>query len=367
LDTFGIIDIGEYQTQLGEQIEQLGQIAGYFSPSENFVSIIAEELANLQQEDSRYEYNLESIKSINFEAYPQDIDNEKEIIVLGVQIQQLQTRLDTEELQDYEIAEIESQIQELQEELDTLEKIDELLPQQGKYNTINIKINGTPIVFDSNKKYNLLNCNLDSSTEICNARDGQLIVVNYIAMVSISEKTGTVDLGVLEIQSWGQVAGGFCSNSVILNNYNYNRDKNDYLVYNEESASSDDYTIWNSKNYILISSTNILEVIKQKVRKEIEDAYQITFTSYRSDNDQYSDGSNYYTFTDVLYLEIEANEGTQFYLNDNLMTIGATEKYIYTNTSDNNEINSLKFVSNKLTFASVNYKCKSILKMKGTI
>lgn len=378
LNEFNLINIGEFQEQIGDTKTICGQVSGLFTESDDIMQAI---IKNCHQviDNSDYEYQFKDLKAISIDAYPNQ-DFNTQINVINTEIVQKKNALEIETV-EYKKTKIKNEIVELQNQKDTLEMLQEAT-SQGNYNsTIRLTIDGNEIRVKPNRTYNLDNFTMSSGHqiftlpfEVANKKYYTPIIVNYTARVIMTETLSRIITNKDMLTVWGQLGGAFETNKDILNNYNDKRIKSDFRVFNETdpNATNSIYDAQHQMNYIIIQTTDILEAIKQLCREQIEHTYNTKFSNYNEADDTYNDGTRYYAFEYISKIDIEADEGTIIYIkskNDTVerpVRIGATERYVLNNLI-NGDIVSLRFAENIKNYALINYSCKvSVLTMGAT-
>lgn len=378
LNEFNLINIGEFQEQIGDTKTIYGQVSGLFTESDDIMQAI---IKNCHQviDNSDYEYQFKDLKAISIDVYPNQ-DFNTQINVINTEIVQKKKALEIETV-EYKKTKIKNEIVELEKQKDTLEMLQEAT-SQGNYNsTIRITIDGNEIRVKPNHTYNLDNFTMSSGHqiftlpfEVANKKYYTPIIVNYTARVIMTETLSRIITNKDMLTVWGQLGGAFETNKDILNNYNNKRIKSEFRVFNETNpnATNSIYDAQHQMNYIIIQTTDILEAIKQLCREQIEHTYNTKFSNYDEADDTYNDGTRYYAFEYISKIDIEADEGTIIYIkskNDTVerpVRIGATERYVLNNLI-NGDIVSLRFAENTKNYALINYSCKvSVLTMGAT-
>lgn len=378
LNEFNLINIGEFQEQIGDTKTICGQVSGLFTESDDIMQAI---IKNCHQviDNSDYEYQFKDLKAISIDVYPNQ-DFNTQINVINTEIVRKKNALEIETV-EYKKTKIKNEIVELQNQKDTLEMLQEAI-SQGNYNsTIRLTIDGNEIRVKPNRTYNLDNFTMSSGHqiftlpfEVANKKYYTPIIVNYTARVIMTETLSRIITNKDMLTVWGQLGGAFETNKDILNNYNDKRIKSEFRIFNETdpNATNSIYDAQHQMNYIIIQTTDILEAIKQLCREQIERTYNTKFSNYNEADDTYNDGTRYYAFEYISKIDIEADEGTIIYIkskNDTVerpVRIGATERYVLNNLI-NGDIVSLRFAENTKNYALINYSCKvSVLTMGAT-
>ena len=378
LNEFNLINIGEFQEQIGDTRTICGQVSGLFTESDDIMQAI---IKNCHQviDNSDYEYQFKDLKAISIDAYPNQ-DFNTQINVINTEIVQKKNALEIETV-EYKKTKIKNEIVELEKQKNNLEALQNAISQNTYNSTIRLTIDGNEIRVKPNRTYNLDNFTMSSGHQIftlpfeaANKKYYTPIIVNYTARVIMTETLSRIITNKDMLTVWGQLGGAFETNKDILNNYNDKRIKSEFRVFNETdpNATNSIYDAQHQMNYIIIQTTDILEAIKQLCREQIEHTYNTKFSNYNEADDIYNDGTRYYAFEYISKIDIEADEGTVIYIkskNDTVerpVRIGATERYVLNNLI-NGDIVSLRFAENTKNYALINYSCKvSVLTMGAT-
>ena len=378
LNEFNLINIGEFQEQIGDTKTICGQVSGLFTESDDIMQAIVK---NCHQviDNSDYEYQFKDLKAISIDVYPNQ-DFNTQINVINTEIVQKKNALEIETV-EYKKTKIKNEIVELEKQKNNLEALQNVISQNTYNSTIRLTIDGNEIRVKPNRTYNLDNFTMSSGHqiftlpfEVANKKYYTPIIVNYTARVIMTETLSRIITNKDMLTVWGQLGGAFETNKDILNNYNDKRIKSEFRVFNETdpNATNSIYDAQHQMNYIIIQTTDILEAIKQLCREQIERTYNTKFSNYDEADDTYNDGTRYYAFEYISKIDIEADEGTIIYIkskNDTIerpVRIGATERYVLNNLI-NGDIVSLRFAENTKNYALINYSCKvSVLTMGAT-
>ena len=378
LNEFNLINIGEFQEQIGDTKTICGQVSGLFTESDDIMQAIVK---NCHQviDNSDYEYQFKDLKAISIDVYPNQ-DFNAQINVINTEIVQKKNALEIETV-EYKKTKIKNEIVELEKQKNNLEALQNAISQNTYNSTIRLTIDGNEIRVKPNRTYNLDNFTMSSGHQIftlpfeaANKKYYTPIIVNYTARVIMTETLSRIITNKDMLTVWGQLGGAFETNKDILNNYNDKRIKSEFRVFNETdpNATNSIYDAQHQMNYIIIQTTDVLEAIKQLCREQIEHTYNTKFSNYNEADDIYDDGTRYYAFEYIFKIDIEADEGTIIYIkskNDTVerpVRIGATERYVLNNLI-NGDIVSLRFAENTKNYALINYSCKvSVLTMGAT-
>ena len=378
LNEFNLINIGEFQEQIGDTKTICGQVSGLFTESDDIMQAIVKNCHHVI-DNSDYEYQFKDLKAISIDVYPNQ-DFNTQINVINTEIVQKKNALEIETV-EYNKTKIKNEIVELEKQKNNLEALQNVISQNTYNSTIRLTIDGNEIRVKPNRTYNLDNFTMSSGHqiftlpfEVANKKYYTPIIVNYTARVIMTETLSRIITNKDMLTVWGQLGGAFETNKDILNNYNDKRIKSEFRVFNETdpNATNSIYDAQHQMNYIIIQTTDILEAIKQLCREQIERTYNTKFSNYDEADDTYNDGTRYYAFEYISKIDIEADEGTIIYIkskNDTIerpVRIGATERYVLNNLI-NGDIVSLRFAENTKNYALINYSCKvSVLTMGAT-
>lgn len=358
LDEAGIINIGSYDTvSSDETFLSFGQIRGIYtggSVSTNIYEQIQE-----QEEISiggGFKMQLENLKAIWIEGYP--VTDFKE------ELTELQAELSDLKQAGEDTTEVEAEIA-------AYEELAAALAGPTATTTI-LSVNGTNIIVSPNKVYTLD----ETVRSLSVVSASSPIIVNYICELTQQQDTTTgVITSVDTSRIWGQVSGIFTGVDKILKHYFYNYGPGE-LPYRVYSNSAEKYlitdklgrTIVDNTTFNLYKTINLYEIIKEETRHQVEYIYNVQGGFYQDEEGDWTDGSIYYTFSDITELDIEADEGTKLYIGKSAdgsdakeIIIGSTEHYIL-NPSEN----LIKYIAlSEGQFCLINYKCLTTqMKMK---
>ena len=230
LNRYGIINIGEYQADLEEQIKlELGQVEGLmqtytiddnnnviFNPrSINVLDLIREkEEIKLQNQESM-KYQIDKIRTIWFEPYP--ITNfREELQYLQAKIADIKTEIAEGNLMR------EEELQSLEKELQDKTVLNNAMSQLEKFSMGTIEIDNTTIYINENRTYHLEEINLSPNSTIYINYPAAMIV-NYVYEISTVADPAASTKSTLEGETWGQIDGIFTETEEVLDIYNYNR------------------------------------------------------------------------------------------------------------------------------------------------
>ena len=381
LNNFGIMDMGTYSEVLGETAYFMGQIAGYYdgiyyyevsddgttrvrketTPTNLFNEIIKDnEFAIASGGTASYQFN--KLEAFWIESYP-NINLQSSIIALENELIILDNKraaLD-EIISEDERAELEFQINKDEEEatnkLNNLLKIQNQLQYQEDYPVVRFTLNDKEFMTGHNKMYVLNNTEFTSEaeTELYLTYSG-LVVLNYICSVVPIENKEAIVNSITTVNTWDQLQGIFTEKR----NFNDVLENYVYPIKDDTKIQSEQF------NMNLYSSLDIMEIIKEKTKLLIEEQHSNGKPFIYTNKDGiigYSNGSLWYSFDNLLKVEIEADKFTHLIVNDKEVIIGPTEKYILEATYDN-PISSLKFT--KPTYAIINFYTTALLIQRGS-
>ena len=331
LNKYGVINRGELSGFTVDDGKKLfGQIAGIFqgkkdydsttntitdaasiAPAQDIYKLIEEQIAKTI-EGEQYKYKLNNIISLKLETYPEEKINDLYQDLLNKEYDQVIT-------------------EEESKQLVVLKKY--IASGVKTSNIITVLINeSTPVRFMKNRVMYLENQNINSIKLEYTAP----IIVNYTCSV-VAEEDYTQTTNQTETYvAFGQLNGLFTTSPQELQTYNPN--------YADYAGLQVPYDGEGSLKYNVFKTTNILEVIKEQVRKQVEKAYDYSaadeiFTLIDPEKEIYQNKKGvYYYFDELLYLAIEGETGTMLKITtynavDKLYStqkifIGPTQKYI---------------------------------------
>lgn len=364
LNEYKIIDIGHFESLVTEDgVLSFGQISGLYTGKYSQVlfngqrTVVTEssptQLLNeiRKQEEiiiaEGYKSSIKKINALWVEPYPH-INFTNELLALEAERASLANAGKPTDEVDAKIADYET----LQEVLDTTPKTKATI----------LEINGKELVMAPNKVYRLN----DIQEEIASIKlkySGPLII-NYVCeLIRVEDEAQGVISSIDSSNIWGQISGIFTETGQVLKNYNYKyRDSKTYRIYNlleDKSVIKDQYgnIIVDNTNINLYKTMNLIDIIKQETKKQVELIYDIPngFTNYNEETDEWDNGTVFYHFNSILMIDIEADPGTILQIGENKreISIGPTGKYTI-NPSEN----QVGYISFKYpSFAIINYKC----------
>lgn len=308
MDKYGVINIGSFDTdvELDEIYHSFGQID--YWPGQESLSIF-EKIA--QQEEVEvgelYRYYLQDIQSFWIEPYPKD------------RIAALIAEWKAEEGDD---------------------GVPSYLTQffaASEATPIRMTINDQSVYISPFKVYTLN----DSEITALTLQSSTLpILVNYITDLTLQKNSTVQEITSIDITTnFGQIAGLFSEEESVLQEYNFNYSQ----ITDLKIAESGLYSIYQSKNLVAI--------IKEVMKKYIEETESKTLTPQQDGSwkDQY--GDEYY-FNGIDSVTIEADKGTTIYIGE------SSSSYETFEIGKNRPIGSqegkkIRFESNKIFFKDV--------------
>lgn len=349
LNEVGIINIGGFQSLASDEIHlSFGQISGIYtppSPQDVYAKIRAKEEVSL---GNGYKIRLERIRAIWIEGYP--LEDFKEDLL---ELEALQAELKNK---GEDTAEIDKQIEEHM-------KLQSALSGPSAVTT-KLRINSKEILVMPNKVYSLREPVYD--LQVTSAISP--IIVNYVCETTQQEDQSAGVVSAIDASRiWGQVSGVFTGTDKVLKTYNYNYGPGElpYRVYNrlpDVTVIYDYYgnTLVDNTNFNVYKIVNLYEIIKEETRHQVEFIYAIADGFYQDENGNWTDGTIYYNFADIIELDVEADSGTTMLIGKAIdgsdateVMIGPTGRYIL------RPMESLvRYIAFKEPqFALVNYKC----------
>lgn len=347
LNEVNIIDIGEFESLASEdRINSFGQISGIYGRNIDLYAKIRE-----QEEVSiggGYKLNLVQVTDILVEQYPK--------IDLTAQLLELEALRAEAAGNEEDTSEYDRQIQECKDLILALDG-----PESA---TIEINVNGSRILVAPNRVYHL-NENVNS---LSLSASSVPIIVNYVCQLNQVEDVSVGVVSAIDASRiWGQISGIFTGTDGVLKFYNYDyRNSETYRIFSNVPPNMEKFlvkdkqgdTIVDNTTFNLYKTINIYEIIKEETQKQVELIYNTHFEL--NDDGQLTDGEIYYTFSDIVLLDIEADEGTTLLISSSpdgsdpsIIKIGSTGRYTL-NPLDN----MVKYIAlESAQFCVINYKC----------
>lgn len=308
MDKYGIINIGAFNAniELDEIYHSFGQID--YWPGQESLSVF-EKIAQQEEVEigTLYRYHLQDIQSFWIEPYPKD------------KIADLIAEKRAKEGND---------------------KVPSYLTQffaASEATPIRMTINNQSVYISPFKVYTLNNNEIITLTLQSSALP---ILVNYITDLTVQKNSTVQEIISVDITTnFGQIAGLFSEEESVLQEYNFNYSQNTDL----KIADSGLYSIYQSKDLVAI--------IKETMKKYIEETEGKTLTPQQDGSwkDQY--GDEYY-FNGIDSVTIEADKGTTIYIGE------SSSSYETFEIGKNRDIGGqegkkIRFESNKIFFKDV--------------
>ena len=347
LNEVNIINIGKFESLASEdRINSFGQLSGIYGRNIDLYAKIRE-----QEEVSiggGYKLNLIQVTDIQIEQYPK--------IDLTARLLELEALKSEAAGDDEDTSEYDRQIQECKDLILALDG-----PESA---TIEINVNGSRILVAPNRVYHL-NENVNS---LSLSASSVPIIVNYVCQLNQVEDVSVGVVSAIDASRiWGQISGIFTGTDGVLKFYNYDyRNSETYRIFSNVPPNMEKFlvkdkqgdTIVDNTTFNLYKTINIYEIIKEETQKQVELIYNTHFEL--NDDGQLTDGEIYYTFSDIVLLDIEADEGTTLLIssspdgsNPSIIKIGSTGRYTL-NPLDN----MVKYIAlESAQFCVINYKC----------
>lgn len=308
MDKYGVINIGAFDTdvELDEVYYSFGQID--YWPGQESLSIF-EKIA--QQEEVEvgelYRYHLEDVQSFWIEPYPKD--------KIAALIAEKRAEEGDDGVPSY---------------LTQFFAASEATP-------IRMTINDQSVYISPFKVYTLNDSEIITLTLQSSALP---ILVNYVADLTLQKNSTVQEITSIDITTnFGQIAGLFSEEESVLQEYNFNYSQ----ITDLKIADSGLYSIYQSKDLVAI--------IKETMKKYIEETEGKTLTLQQDGSwkDQY--GDEYY-FNGIDSVAIEADKGTTIYIGE------SNSSYETFEIGKNRDIGGqegkkIRFESNKIFFKDV--------------
>lgn len=339
LNEIGVIDIGEYNEEVSIEVsDAFGQIAGVYAndtgsyPTNKDIYELIRQQEEIIVGDGKYQLNLQQINSFWVERYP-EIDLEGKLCELEANKQE------AEDNEDTELAE------ELQTQIDYYEELQSAMNTSAAGAVVRLSVNGAEIVVAPNRYYAVEGGIV--TLQVISAP--YPVIINYTASLTRGRNEEAKEVASIDVSRiWGQISGVFTDDKEILQRYvyNYRPGQVPYRVYSSNPSNEgaiefetdyawDDgyyYVIVDSTNYNLYKTRNLYEIIKEETRKLVEHIYRVTDGFYQDEDGNWTDGTIYYTFSDIISFTIEADPYTELEIgpdaeNITKIRLGPTGRY----------------------------------------
>ena len=357
LNEFGIIDIGHFEVISSTDIHlSFGQIAGIYTSGVRTIATSPVDKTNIyaqikEQEEVKigesYRARLERLRYIWVDFYPYIHQ-----IAEHTELEALRAQLIAE---GKSTAEVDAQIKELDDLSAALEK---------PIGVAVIGVNGQAIRMRPNRMYTLTEP-IYSLTLISSPYP---MIFNYICELTQQEDTSSGVISAIDASRiWGQISGVFTGTDEILKTYNfdYGPNKTPFRVYNKYPDRTVVYdsmgnVIIDNTNFNVYKTINLYDIIVEETRKQVEYIYKVSGGFHQEEDGRWTDGSIYYSFSDILTFDIEANEGTVLYIgkqpdgsDKKTIIIGPTNRY----TLSPMDLMVRYIALARPQFCIINYKC----------
>lgn len=348
LNEVGIIHIGEFTEEQSVEVDDaFGQIAGVYAsdtssyPADKDIYSLVRQQEEIIVGDGKYQLNLQQINSFWVERYP-------EVDVLGKRYELEANKQEAEEAGDTEL------VKELQEQIDYYEGLQTALNTSAAGGFARLSVNGAEVVVAPNRYY-AVEGGIQSLSIISAPYP---IIINYTVSLTRGRNEEAKEVASIDVSHvWGQISGVFTDDKAILQRYifDYREGQAPYRVYgtNPPAKLSDPsfgsavefetdyawdkaneyyYVIVDSTNYNLYKTRNLYEIIKEETRKMVEHIYLVKDGFYLDDDGNWTDGTIYYTFSDIISFTIEADPYTELEIGTSKETaqtvrLGPTGRY----------------------------------------
>ena len=381
---YGINYFQEFHTKI-ENSKTFGQIRGFYtgeysrsddgdilysSPSSpvNLVEEMQQQISSqvLEGGNDKFQQIITKVTAIWVESYPK-INFNSQLIEKDALIAEQKNKGENADL---------DLILQYEQEKEEIEILKNEVEKSGYYPFYTLIINGQEIQLSENHVYNLNSVNLTSLTDIHLKYSGA-IVLNYECETSTIENLEQVEYGNATVRVWNQIAGIFTDTDNILINYNYDANIGvDTLPLQEDMLPNYQIHNFTENNIGVYNTLNIMDVIKEKAIKEVQNTQNIIFTQKdinENGEEEWTDGQYYYTFSRLTSLSIEGEEGTPIYITnepennmESLSTvayIGPTNKLVFKDI-DTHMIKDIYLIDPQ--YVIVDFSAAAILTVKGT-
>lgn len=345
LNEYGIIDIGGFATLESDEVTlSMGQLPGIYGVNNLYDQIRTIEEVSI---GAGYKYKLKRLHSFWIDRYPPD---------------KLTAKLTELQAQREKLIEANEPTDEIDAEIEVWKALEDTL--QGPQTPAILNIGGKNIAILPNRIYSLREPIQSLSVVSCSYP----IIVNYVCeLTQVEDLSVGVVSAVDASRIWGQLYGVFTDADGILKTYNYDYGpgRPPLRVYN---GNPDKTVVYDKFGNVLIDNTNfnvyktpnIYNIIEEETRKQVELTYNIVDGFYLDEDGQWTDGTIYYEFSDIVTFDIEADPDTCLLIgrapdgsDAKEIKVGPTGRYIL------NPMEQLvRYIALKESqFCIVNYKC----------
>lgn len=284
LNETGIIEIGEYSEDKNTlYVTSFGQVSEIYdgNPADKDVMAIIKKQEEKSVGEGKYWLELIQLNSLWVERYP-----EKD---LSGKIFELESQGKLEEKAFYE-------------------RLKAAMEQASPTDSIKLRINGKEILIAAGRRYELK----EPVTKLEVVSVPYPIIINYVAQMQRVLNVNAKEVTSIDVSRvWGQISGVFTDNPNILTQYNYNYKYSlTSRIYNYEYSKDDDkpvYIIADDTTYGLYKTRNLYEIIQEETRRLVADIYGIEDGFYLDEDGNWTNGTYYYKFSDIISFTIEAD------------------------------------------------------------
>lgn len=343
LNEVGIIDVGTFNNEVSTEIQtSFGQIDGIYlgCPEGNDIYNLIKQQEEIAVGDGRYQLSLVNVNSFWIERYP-TIDFDGKIYELEAQ-------------------KAEEDTKEIEAELVRWRALKEAA-SNAPSSAVRLSVNGSDVIVAPNRLYSVREgVNSLSMTSV-----KYPIIVNYVCSLTRERNDAVGEVGSIDTSRiWGQVSGIFSGTDKVLKNYKYyyGPGETPYRIYSDSAEKTDKLgrILVDNTNYNVYKTVNLYDIIEEETRKQVEFIYNVSGGFKQDENGKWTDGIIYYTFSDIIAFDIEADPNTILYIgkqpdgsDKQPVILGPTGRYTLSPMDG-----MIKYIAlQKPQFAVINYKC----------
>lgn len=343
LNEVGIIDVGAFNNEVSTEIQtSFGQIDGIYlgCPEGNDIYNLIKQQEEIAVGDGRYKLSLVNVNSFWIERYP-TIDFDGKIYELEAQ-------------------KAEEDTKEIEAELVRWRALKEAA-SNAPSSAVRLSVNGSDVIVAPNRLYSVREgVNSLSMTSV-----KYPIIVNYVCSLTRERNDAVGEVGSVDTSRiWGQVSGIFSGTDKVLKNYKYyyGPGETPYRIYSDSAEKTDKLgrILVDNTNYNVYKTVNLYDIIEEETRKQVEFIYNVSGGFKQDENGKWTDGIIYYTFSDIIAFDIEADPNTILYIgkqpdgsDKQPVILGPTGRYTLSPMDG-----MIKYIAlQKPQFAVINYKC----------
>lgn len=343
LNEVGIIDVGAFNNEVSTEIQtSFGQIDGIYlgCPEGNDIYNLIKQQEEIAVGDGRYKLSLVNVNSFWIERYP-TIDFDGKIYELEAQ-------------------KAEEDTKEIEAELVRWRALKEAA-SNAPSSAVRLSVNGSDVIVAPNRLYSVREgVNSLSMTSV-----KYPIIVNYVCSLTRERNDAVGEVGSIDTSRiWGQVSGIFSGTDKVLKNYKYyyGPGETPYRIYSDSAEKTDKLgrILVDNTNYNVYKTVNLYDIIEEETRKQVEFIYNVSGGFKQDENGKWTDGIIYYTFSDIIAFDIEADPNTILYIgkqpdgsDKQPVILGPTGRYTLSPMDG-----MIKYIAlQKPQFAVINYKC----------